>query len=99
MNDIEPKEYDPLHPYSSDQLLEMIKRKATTFQIRVRITSHSQESLERLNAALDRRISKQFYQFMDLYSKFGNYTRIPELDMKSMAANLISDLAKEKCFV
>lgn len=90
---------DPLHPYSVDDLLTLIRRKAVTFQYKVRIRNHSLEHLERINHELDRRIAQDFNNFIMFYSRLYGFTNKELIDLKFITANLISDLAKENCFV
>ena len=99
MIEIESKEYDPLHPYSVDQLLEMIRRKAVIFQYKVRIRNHTLEHLEKINSALDHRIAKEFQDFMLFYARLYGYCDQSVVDLKSIGANLISLLAGKECFV
>ena len=99
MQGIETKEKDPLHPYSVDELLAMIKRKAIVFQYKVRIRSHDLEHLERINHSLDKHIAKQFQDFMLFYARLYGFTDQNIVDLKAIGANLVSLMAKENCFV
>ena len=96
---IKKKEYDPLHPYSVEQLLEMIRKKATIFQYKVRLRSHDLEDLEKINHSLDIHISQDFHELITMNSRFYKYTGKDLMDLKFFTADMISDLAKEDCFV
>lgn len=98
-NAIKEKDYDPLHPYSVEELLYLIRRKANIFQYQVRLRSHDLEYLERINHSLDVHISKDFQELIAMKSRFYRYTGKDFMDLKFFTANLISDLAKEDCFV
>lgn len=91
--------YDPLHPYSVDKLLFLIQRKASIFGYKVRLRSHDLEYLERINHSLDVHINQDFQEFITMSSRFYKYTGRDLSELKFFTANMISDLAKEDCFV
>ena len=100
MDKLENKDYDPLHPYSVEELLKLISKKANIFNYSVRLRSRKLEYLEKINHQLDKQIAADLSASLQMYIKFLKYTgRYDELDIRFMLSDLSSALAKENCFV